>query len=309
MYSGLLMILGALVLGYMCPPAKTERLHLINQVCKYLLFLILFLMGYGLSNMPELQDNLKSMLSNSFLFLSLLLLFNGTSLVLLKPLLAMPEVKPQNQTKSNLGALLEPVLMIATVLGALLLGLVLRANQMAISLDTATYSEWALILMVLLIGIQLRSSGISLRQILLNRRGLIIAVTILLSSIPAGLLGAKLSDLPALHGLALSSGYGWYSLSGVLISESINPALGATAFIVDLGRELLTLVLIPVFIRTQPAAIIGISGATAMDFSLPMISRSGGPNMVPIAVVSGFILSLACPVVLLSLLSLIHTLN
>ncbi|WP_246745158.1 LysO family transporter, partial [Vibrio cholerae] len=44
--------------------------------------------------------------------------------------------------------------------------------------------------------------------------------------------------------------------------------------------------------------------ATAMDFTLPVIQTTGGVKCVPVAIVSGFILSLLVPVLILFFVSL-----
>ncbi|MEZ8138541.1 LysO family transporter, partial [Vibrio splendidus] len=43
---------------------------------------------------------------------------------------------------------------------------------------------------------------------------------------------------------------------------------------------------------------------TAMDFTLPVIQTTGGVRCVPIAIVSGFILSLLVPILMLFFVSL-----
>ncbi|HCR5894645.1 TPA: LysO family transporter, partial [Shigella flexneri] len=39
-------------------------------------------------------------------------------------------------------------------------------------------------------------------------------------------------------------------------------------------------------------------GATSMDFTLPVLQRTGGLDMVPAAIVHGFILSLLVPILI-----------
>ncbi|STU92138.1 surface protein [Klebsiella pneumoniae subsp. ozaenae] len=60
----------------------------------------------------------------------------------------------------------------------------------------------------------------SLRQIVLNRRGMIVAVVVTASSLLGGILNAFILGLPLKTGLAMASGFGWYSLSGILLTES-----------------------------------------------------------------------------------------
>ena len=161
-----------------------------------------------------------------------------------------------------------------------------------------------LYLLLVLIGCQLRNSGMPLKQILLNRLGLAIAVTLAVSSLLAGLVAAPLLSLSWNEGLAMASGFGWYSLSAILIGDQLGPLMGGVAFFNDLTRELLAFILIPLVIHRHTALAIGYGGATSMDFTLPVIQQHGGVACVPIAVVSGFILSLLSPPLILFFLSL-----
>ncbi len=206
---------------------------------------------------------------------------------------------------SKLAAMGGSLLLVGVVIAGVLLGLAGKA----LSLDdlhggAETLAEWVLYLLLALIGCQLRNSGMSLRQILLNRHGLAIAATVAVSSLAAGLIAAPLMSLEWNEGLAMAAGFGWYSLSGILIGDQLGPLLGGVAFFNDLARELLAFVLIPLVIRRATPLAIGYGGATSMDFTLPVIQQHGGVACVPIAVVSGFILSLLSPPLILFFLSL-----
>lgn len=159
-------------------------------------------------------------------------------------------------------------------------------------------SEYTLIFLLFLIGIQLRNNGMTLKQIVLNRRGMIVAVIVVASSMVAGVINALILDLPLKTGLAMASGFGWYSLSGILLTESFGPVIGSAAFFNDLARELIAIMLIPGLVRRSRSTALGLSGATSMDFTLPVLQRSGGLEMVPAAIVHGFILSLLVPVLM-----------
>jgi uncharacterized membrane protein YbjE (DUF340 family) len=43
---------------------------------------------------------------------------------------------------------------------------------------------------------------------------------------------------------------------------------------------------------------LGLSGATSMDFTLPILQRTGGMEIVPAAIVHGFIMSLLAPILI-----------
>lgn len=66
----------------------------------------------------------------------------------------------------------------------------------------------------------------------------------------------------------------------------------------DLARELLAIMLIPGLIRRSRSTALGLCGATSMDFTLPVLQRSGGVEIVPAAIVHGFILSLLVPLLM-----------
>ena len=138
----------------------------------------------------------------------------------------------------------------------------------------------------------------TLKQIVLNRRGMIVAVVVLFSSLAGGIINALILGLPLKTGLAMASGFGWYSLSGILLTESFGPVIGSAAFFNDLGRELIAIMLIPALVRRSRSTALGLCGATSMDFTLPVLQRSGGLEMVPAAIVHGFVLSLLVPLLM-----------
>ncbi|MGP1932385.1 MAG: lysine exporter LysO family protein, partial [Arsenophonus sp. ET-DL12-MAG3] len=113
-----------------------------------------------------------------------------------------------------------------------------------------------------------------------------------------GVLAAFLLSLPTKVGLCIASGYGWYSLTGILLTDIYGPVIGSTAFFNDLIRELAAIMLIPIIINQSRSTALGICGSTSMDFALPILQRSGGVSIIPAAIVHGFILSLLTPLLI-----------
>lgn len=54
-------------------------------------------------------------------------------------------------------------------------------------------SEYALIFLLFLVGIQLRNSGMTLRQILINRRGMLVSLIVVVTSLLGGALAALIA--------------------------------------------------------------------------------------------------------------------
>lgn len=174
-------------------------------------------------------------------------------------------------------------------MGLLPLTLLNHANKM---------SQIALILLLFIVGLQLRLNGMPLRQIIINKIGLMTTIVLLTSALLGGFFAAKILGMPIKTGLALSSTFGWYSLSSILMTDTHGPLIGSVAFFNDLLRELLSTLLIPTLIGRYRITALGLCGATSMDFTLPLLQKGGGISMVPAAIVQGFVLSLLAPILL-----------
>ena len=104
-------------------------------------------------------------------------------------------------------------------------------------------------------------------------------------------LGHSIADV-----LAIGSGFGYYSLSSVLISSSRGPHLGSIALISNIIREVFTLLCSPVLARIAgPLAPISSGGATTADTTLPIISSCCGDKFVLISIFHGFAVDFTVP--------------
>jgi len=192
------------------------------------------------------------------------------------------------------GRLREPLSLIAFIAAGLVLGIVLpRLDASFIS----SLSTWILYALLFLIGMQFSQSGVSLRGAFLDPRILVVPIATALGSLGAGLLLVPLFGLGPGKAMALVGGFGWYSLSGALIADLGDPALGSAAFLANMTREALALLSIPFLARSSmPQLAIAVGGATAMDVTLPLIEEGAGPGIVPASFASGALLSLLVPV-------------
>ena len=299
MFTGMIFIFAPLVVGYLFSISNAQTLEFINRSTSRLIYVILALMGLSLAALDNLGSNLQTILLYTVTFFVCLSVCNLMALPAIDKLL--PLKTDSSKKKLPLSSMaMESAKLILVVGSGLITGLVLP-----IGLDWVdTASEWILFVLLFFIGIQLRNSGLTLRQILLNKHGMVIAVAIIITSMLGGVIAAYLLDIPLFKALAMSSGFGWYSLAGILMGDAFGPVYGGASFMLELLRELVALVLIPVLIRSYPCTSIGYAGATAMDFTLPVIQTTGGVRCVPIAIVSGFILSLLVPVLMLFFVSL-----
>ncbi|MFP4605850.1 MAG: lysine exporter LysO family protein [Bacteroidales bacterium] len=103
---------------------------------------------------------------------------------------------------------------------------------------------------------------------------------------------------------AVGAGYGYYSLSSIIIKEMAGETLGVIALLSNIIREIITLVFTPVLKRYFGfLAPISAGGATTMDTTLPVITKYIGIEYVAFSVFSGLVLTLIVPFIVPLLLS------
>ena len=126
---------------------------------------------------------------------------------------------------------------------------------------------------------------------------LLIPFGVVVGSLCGGAITSFLVNLPVKDSLAISAGLGWYSLSGIMITEAGNPVAGTIAFLSNVFREMLTFVVVP-FIASHLNYYCAIApaGATAMDTTLGIISRNTDATVAVLSFVSGVICTLLVPV-------------
>lgn len=97
--------------------------------------------------------------------------------------------------------------------------------------------------------------------------------------------------------LAISSGFGWYSMAPVLIMEAGYMTASAISFVHNLTRELLSMLIVP-FVARYAGFIEAacVPGSPAMDICLPIIERSTNSTTVIYSFITGFLVSGTVPV-------------
>ena len=98
--------------------------------------------------------------------------------------------------------------------------------------------------------------------------------------------------------LAIGSGFGYYSLSSIFITEYRGAELGTIALLANIIREMITLLLTPLLAKWfGPLAPISSGGATTMDTTLPIITQTVGQRYVALSIYHGFVTDFTVPFV------------
>ncbi len=95
--------------------------------------------------------------------------------------------------------------------------------------------------------------------------------------------------------MAVSAGFGYYSLSSMLINQLADVSLGSMALIANMVRELVTLLFAPLIARVFGGLGPLSAAGAASDTCLPAIIRTSGERNTILGIFSGMVLTVAVP--------------
>lgn len=172
------------------------------------------------------------------------------------------------------------------------------------SLDPGTF---VLYILMFLVGIGAGSDTKTWEII----RKMNIKIVFVPASIIAGTLSGTficslfLSQLNISDALAIGSGFGYYSLSSIIITKFRSETIGVIALVANITREIITLIATPLLIKYFGSlAPIASGAATSMDTTLPIIVKYSGKDYAVISVFNGVVLTTLVPFIITFIYSL-----
>ncbi|HQB78661.1 MAG TPA: lysine exporter LysO family protein [Tenuifilaceae bacterium] len=174
-------------------------------------------------------------------------------------------------------------------------------------LTGSDYSSYALYLLMFLVGVGIGGDEKALKAL----RGFSFHILLVpLTTIVGTLIGVAavylfLNQITLTDVLAVGSGFGYYSLSSIIITDLRSPELGVVALLANVMREIITLLMAPLFVKFfGKLAPISSGGATSMDTTLPIISASSGKEYAIVSLFHGIVLTILVPFLVTFILSL-----
>ena len=180
------------------------------------------------------------------------------------------------------------------------------SGRMPVVLLDGKFSMYVLYALMIQVGMsigcdkRLKEILMSLRpRMLLLPLGTIVGTLIFVAAVSLVISDMRLADC-----LAVGAGFGYYSLSSVLITQikevpegvAVAAQLGTVALMANIMREVITLLFAPIickiFGRLAP---ISVGGATSMDSTLPVITAVCGKEMVFISIFHGVLVDFSVP--------------
>lgn len=185
------------------------------------------------------------------------------------------------------------------IVGFFILGIVFgRLGWLEIGSFGFDVSFVALAMLMFCVGIGVGSDLGALRNLrtLDSRLLLLPLVTIIGTLAGCILLGLVMPRREIPEVLAVGSGFGYYSLSSIFITQYKGAELGTMALLANISREIITLLGAPLLMRLAgPLAPISSGGATTMDTTLPIISNVSGKDFVILSIYHGFVVDFSVP--------------
>ena len=191
--------------------------------------------------------------------------------------------------------------MLIAISGVIILGIVAGyfTNPSFLIHNLNFLSTFCLAVLLLGVGIDLGSNGQVIDKLKqLGWRVLLIPLLIAVGSILGTAGVGMVLDLSLNESSAIGAGFGWYSLSGVILTKIYSADLGVLAFLTNVFREVFAIILIPLLAQwNNEIIVVAPGGATTMDTTLPLISESvAKKEVVAIAFISGAVLSSLVPI-------------
>lgn len=303
-----IMACGMLV-GYLLK-RQVQIISISEKLSSWAIYLLLFLLGISIGTNEQIITNLHTLGAKALIITIAAVL---GSITLSWPVYHFFFIKDQNtdQTtnspvtkKVSLNDIKGSLIILCFFSAGVLLGLL---NWLPSFITQTDYSSYALYLLMFLVGTGIGSDERALKALKnFSLHIFLVPLTTIIGTLlgmcVASLLikGISLTEL-----MAIGSGYGYYSLSSIIISEISRPELGVIALLSNVMREITTLLCAPIFARYfgKLAPIVS-GGATSMDTTLPIITASSGKEYAIVSLFHGIILTILVPFIVSFFISL-----
>lgn len=300
----MIVTIGILLAGFLFGLLLKGRVKLpTSAITMASICLLLFILGLEIGGNEELLGNLPTM-GLTALIVTVLAVLGSVVLARLftkkDEMVSAAGATETTSAEQPTGGLRDSLIIVGCFVAGVLVAL---AGWLPEDLPMGQITTWGLYVLLVCVGFGLgMDEGFFASLKTLPVRSLLLPLVTIVGSLAGGLLAWWIVSLmhttaPGLADtLAVTSGFGYYSLSSVLLDEARGPMIATIALASNLLRELLTLLTAPLLRRWfGPYAVIASGGATSMDTTLPVAVRYGGSRYAPVSIYHGFFLTVAVP--------------
>ena len=298
----------ALIMGMLCARAvglnRFQKSAAVLQTT--LVWLLLFFMGVNTGGIEGITTQFGT-IGLSALVLTLLGVAGTVVFSLAVSSIVTPSVGHEGiaiakrKERSLLRRLYDIVKEPLVLVGIVVLGLTLRLSTPLFDWFQSSLVTYLLYTLLFFVGMGMVHKQISFKGVLADKSLFLLPFYTIAGTYLGALLAPLLTDYTIREAWGMLSGFGWYSLSGILISDLGFPILGSISFLANLLRESFSFFLIPFFGRLgkryyYPA--VCTARATSMDVTLVLLSSHFGTRTMLGSIYHGVIMSLAAPILI-----------
>lgn len=293
---------------------KVEAVHRCGSAIKYMVWFLLFVLGLSAGMNDDIVYGFAQVGLVAFIFS-----FFGMAGAMIaawavyRLFFKSRETEGSSEGKRAKGGLKGSLVIIAFFAAGLAAGILKVFPE---SFPVGEVSKWALYLLLFFVGLSVGSDS-RFSEIIRTMRPKLLLIplativgTLSFSALAAWLIGLSgmaacvTGGLSVPDGLAVGSGFTYYSLSSVLITQLKAPLVGAAAaawlgtvaLLTNVFKEIAVLVGAPLMARLAgPLAPICVGGAASMDVLLPSITSASGRQWAFVAVLHGAVIDFSVP--------------
>lgn len=185
------------------------------------------------------------------------------------------------------------------IIGFFILGILCGVmNLVPFDISKTNVSFYALCALMFSVGLSIGNDPQTLKNFRqLNPRLVFLPIATILGTLSAAaLVSLILPHRTTAECMAVGSGFGYYSLSSIFITQYKGAELGTIALLSNISREIITLLTAPLLVRWfGNLAPISAGGATTMDTTLPIITQYSGQQFVVVSIFHGFVTDFTVP--------------
>lgn len=290
---------------------KNEKFFIYSdKISTFSLILLMLVIGLGIGLDKSIVDNFLRMGLNcvviaiSAIIFSVLLTFIVEKTVLSLDKIDYALIEDVNDKESELfkdeedkkGSNLVWIMPVSIIIG-LIAGVLLRSiiNPSV----TDLFFTIALIVLYICVGIsQGANKEVFVYIKLIGFKIILIPAAILFGSLVGGIVSGIILRLPLYISTTAAAGMSFYSITGAYMTQQYGIETGTYGFIVNIMREFLTVLTMPLLIKISPGALIAGGAAGDMDTMLAPITKFVGIRLSLVTLLTGMILTFVVPILL-----------
>ena len=278
-----------------------NKFHFLDALTNLFIYFLIFLMGLRMGADEEVTSSLGS-IGVQALFVTLLTavgsMLGATAARKIVHLNrhALP-VNAEDATVEhgggvNTSGVKSSVIIFLMVVVGMLLGYFVLPRLIEPERFEALSSTWLVVGLSIMLGFVGFGMGLS-GSITRVMRGaglgvILVPVFSVLGTLLAGVIYAAVSPMTLREGLAISAGFGWYTLAPSVISGAGHAVAGAVSFLHNVLRETLGIILLPLAAsKIGCIEAVTLPGTCAMDVCLPIVERSCSAETLPYSFTTG----------------------